>query len=403
MNVELLSPQDPLWRASDDAVIRTDDVDVIVELLWRDGNVPRSIDVVVSGAMSTSTTITLAFQAQFTADGAEMWSDARSPSPFHVSGPTPPLRHGEVEHRQRTALQYRIKHGALEHYSIWNTAIVDDADDAAALAPNATKLQSLTVCGTDVACLARLDCSTIEMLTLIDVSFDAGTLAVLAPCTSLRVLNIECAGVAVPLTTMPPLPSLTYLTVSAAIPSVVELPASSLPSLILLSLKDHDVAALDLSSLPSFPSLRFLHIDAKRAHVFGLDARHFNADASFTFEATTLDVALPPVIDTLGLYVVRLDEAALAQILAPVDAVARLDLTGAPIGDAFVEALLARLSLDWLSLDDTQVSAAFLDRLRAERPHLQLFPRLETVEEWARKQRALMRCRCPACSTSERP
>ena len=135
-------------------------------------------------------------------------------------------------------------------------------------------------------------------------------------------------------------------------------------------------AAKGLSALADrAPALRSLTF--KSAGELFVDGDCPRKTQALSVRATRLiaGLGLPKGIGSLEAHLSEFTDRDLDRWLAPVRQISRLDLGGTPISDAFAETLPARFGLRALTLTDTHVSAAAVERIRRAHPELDLSPR----------------------------
>jgi len=350
LRVELNSSNDSQPLCGDERVFVDDSaparrhhtvtVDDAVSLLWRDGRVPEWINLTVVGIVDDVTIVEALCCGRYTGDDGQLYYERDgAPSPFQVLGPELPDDHVDGE-----------------RFSIHRNVTCRRPEELRALGPHAAQLRSLALHGAaldlamldDAVSLGALEILELNGLVLDDVALQH----VARRCPQLRVLRMTPSSSS--LSTLPPLPHLELLSIDAC-------PAHH----------------LDLSSLGANTSLQLIRLAATSALSAALPtlAKGHQIDLELQATSMTLTTTLPPTIGHLSLQICDLDDDALLALVAPVESVRTLTLSGTPVGDDVVAALHDRWSPSFLDVADTKVTDALLRRLRAEHPKLRLHAR----------------------------
>jgi hypothetical protein len=317
------------------------DEESVVATLWRDGAVPESMDLRVSGRTDELTWVTVRSFSRFTAsEDLFHQGDREKQEPFFVRAPSPPEKHPQglrfsIYHRPhcwtRADLQHVLSHADRVFFlSLWGAAFFDDAVVLDLPTLPALGVLGLYGCGVGGAGLSRLDRHP-----------------------GLRSLRIQVgAGRQLDLRSLPPLPSLWAFEASdlPETPWGFEVLATRTPRpwALWLSGRGHIMARG-----PCPPSLRLLSI---RAH------------------SISVEMTLPPTLTDLFLDLPGLGGTELERWLTPLGTLRALSLRRMSVNESLVRRMLARFPLEDLDVTGTPLTSEALARIAHDHPDLRLLP-----------------------------
>ena len=314
-------------------------VEEAVAVLFRARAVPEWINVSVHAADRERTTIELLSCGRYTENETLLYHQQEGRPPFHVLGPTlpPDWKQGE-------------------RFSIYHRTECSRRVELAGLAPQAAKVWSLTLIGEEIddACIEQLPTlPNVEILELRGTRWSGASFAALARHAKLRVLRAAPVGARFEL---PPAPRLPLQNVT-----LQGLPGS-----------DWGLGEL-LSAAPALSCL-WLHGDA-----LCLDLNSREALETLSLSGRRADGKLPRRMRDFYAHLMDASESELDALLAGVEHVENLNLSGTRVGYEFVERLLERWPLRYLNVVDTLVSDEEVGRIAAARPRLKLLPNLTSL------------------------
>ncbi|HXU01861.1 MAG TPA: hypothetical protein VN903_12900 [Polyangia bacterium] len=291
------------WRP-----LRACDADDVVAALWREGRIPEWIDLAVVAMTPAVSVVELVCCGRFTANEALLMHAQHSVAPFQPTGISPA----------------RPSEG--DRWSIYGNANAATHDELEALRAHTDAISELTLEGPvadDEALLGLPDLPHLMALTLRDSNLRGLELAALEHrCPRLRQLYLYGVADGFDARNGPTLPKLTTLNVAGALarPCGLAAWADRLPALADLRLW----AAGDLRVDDALPA---------RIDKLALKGERIVGRARF-----------PQRLDTLNMQLSQQDPAALEALLAPIERVRSLDLSGTPVGDDLIAKLVARLT-----------------------------------------------------------
>jgi hypothetical protein len=310
----------------------------VVDLLWRDNQVPEWIDIAVVATKGSATILGLTCCGRFTGNEELLYHRKGGWPPFQPIGPVlpPGYRSGQ-------------------RFSIYHCCEALKLADAEALQPHSDKVRFLDLRGT---------------------AWDDLTLSSLPKFSALEVLDLTHTGVAgyglAGLYVQPKLGVLKILASQAQPLDLQSLPR--LPLLKTLLVDNPPSVAFDFGNeLPKLPILNWL--DLRTSGVMTLDGRLPDSMSSISLVGRAFAGALTCSrnVEHLSLSFPEVNEGRIANFVRQTRDVKFLNLTRSPVSDAFVRDLLDRWPLEYLKVSGTRVTEELVKQLIQLRPKLRVF------------------------------
>ena len=307
--------------------------------LWRDGFIPEWIYLSVVGETGTATIIGATACGRFLADDLLLPYQSVGTGPFHVTGPALP---NEYVEGQRFSIHERVE-----------VREADELEWVTQRKPSRVRLLTLSGGAFDDNAVSNLpDLPGVQSLVLSETNVRGPGLSSLVRLTSLKTLRVRQ-------------PESTRMDVSYA-PALQELTGLWV-----------DPAPAEPWGfgrwVERLPKLDWVYLTS-HGQLF-VDGRLPKQMTSVTLAGTRLVGNLRLCEQTMSLVLAfpGMSETDLGALLEPVRQVTKhLVLYNTPVGDAFIGRVVQRWALRDLTVRRTNVSAAYIEELCAEYPHLRV-------------------------------
>jgi hypothetical protein len=335
---ETVFPEDSLPERGFDLV--SIPVEEAAAVLWRGGKVPEWINVAVVTRTRQTTVVQVDSCGRFTATEDLLYHAWEGRPPFHVLGPALPLNYVQGE-----------------PFSIYYRSSCCTAEEFQAVGEHRARPWSLELAGPafdDNALAAVGPFPALEILELMESPLHGSGLSGCSQMPRLRIIRItRHPRGKVSLNDLPHLPTLEELTMSGLNePPDLAVLASATPALTELSL-----AFTSTERAVAVPRIEALT-------TVKLSAEHLRHGIRFPEENNVREITIHG----------EHSDGEILGILQQLPSLTSVDLSGTGVTDETIRFLSHNNHLSYVSLDDTKVTDAGLDSLRAKYPQTRIRP-----------------------------